>query len=408
MNLLFVANNVPYPPTDGWKIRVWAMLRRLASRHSVSVVSFLKANDSPQAVTAIRDHGVQIDIVPRPVGYSPVKLLRGLVGRTAFSVLNLEDRRMEALVRRTVSRRRFDVIQAESVQMAQYCLGAPAATVLDLHNIESVILKRYAECTRNPLKRAYAEITSRKLACYEKQAYVRFDQCLACSEEDRRLALDQTPEASVTVIPNGVDIDGPMLAPDGAPGRPRLVFVGRMDYHANVDGITWFRRSVWPRIQAHVPDLLLQIVGGHPSPEVQRLEVPEQIEVTGFVPSVAPYLRDAAVVIVPLRVGGGTRLKVLEALAMGKPIVSTSLGVEGIAVRHGENVLLADGEAEFADAVVRLVRDRAQASRVGLSGRRLVERRYDWNRIVEELEAVYAQAAAGRSGRQRDMAMSAS
>jgi glycosyltransferase involved in cell wall biosynthesis len=331
-----------------------------------------------------------------------------LVGRTAFSVLNLEDRRMEALVRRTVSRRRFDVIQAESVQMAQYCLGAPAATVLDLHNIESVILKRYADCTRNPLKRAYAEITSRKLACYEKQAYVRFDQCLACSEEDRLLALDQTPEASVSVIPNGVDIDEAMLAPDGAPGRPRIVFVGRMDYHANVDGITWFRRSVWPRIQARVPDLLLQIVGGHPSPEVQRLEVPEEIEVTGFVPSVAPYLRDAAVVIVPLRVGGGTRLKALEALAMGKPIVSTSLGVEGIAVRHGENVLLADGEAEFADAVVRLVRDRAEASRIGLSGRRLVERRYDWNRIVEELEAVYEKAAAGRSGRHRDMAMSAS
>ncbi|HZS10864.1 MAG TPA: glycosyltransferase [Nitrospirales bacterium] len=398
MRLLFITNNVPYPPTDGWKIRVWAILRRLAARHAVTVVTFMRTTEDPSAADQLRANGIKVEAVRRDPRYSAIKLMRGLVGRTAFSVLNYDDTRMHAMVRRVLADGQFDVVQAESVQMSPYCVGASAFRVLDLHNIESLLMRRYAQCAANPLKRAYAEITWRKLAAYESSIYGRFDHCLACSEEDRRIALRQAPEAKITVVPNGVDVRPVLPGRAPLPGPPRLVFVGRMDYHANVDGMLWFCREILPRIRSRRGDVRVQIVGGHPSPEIRALEAKEGIEVTGFVSEVNPYVSDAAVMIVPLRVGGGTRLKVLEAMAMGKAIVSTTVGAEGIAVTPGADIVFADDPASFATAVLQLLDKPAHAERLGAAARRLAEARYDWDGIVDRLEALYLAGAARRSG----------
>ena len=398
MRILFVTNNLPYPPTDGWKMRVWALIRHLRARHQVTVASFMRTTEDPGAVTALRAHCEAVHVIPREPRYSPWKLLQGAAGPLPFSIVNFADPRMRTLVNDLFARGSFDVIQAESLHMAQYCLGAAAMTVLDLHNIESMLMKRYAAQARHPLKRVYAELTWRKLLRYERRIYGAFDQCLTCSEEDRRLALVESPAARVAVIPNGVEVAE--YLPDESGARPdRLVFVGRMDYHANVDGAEWLCRDILPRVRAYRPDVRLTIVGAHPTRRVQRLAQPGVVEVTGFVEDVRPYLREAAVVVIPLRVGGGTRLKLLEAMAGGKAVVSTTVGAEGIEVTHGRDILLADRPDDFSMRILALMTDAALRRRIATAARELAGSRYDWNGIVRGLEGVYERRNASLTGR---------
>jgi glycosyltransferase involved in cell wall biosynthesis len=234
-------------------------------------------------------------------------------------------------------------------------------------------------------------MTGKKLASYEREVCGRFAECLTCSEEEAHLLHELTGATNVRVIPNGIDTDTHAPGDNDKVVPNRLVFVGRMDYHANVDGVRWFCAEVLPRIHAERPDVVFQIVGGHPTREVQRLGKDPRIEVTGLVDDVRPYLRAAAVVVIPLRVGGGTRLKLMEALAMGKPVVSTRLGAEGIAVASGTEVLLADDALDLAQQTLHLLQRPALGRRLGEAGRRLVEDRYSWQMIASQLERVYEQ-----------------
>jgi sugar transferase (PEP-CTERM/EpsH1 system associated) len=396
MNILFVTGNLPFPPADGWKIRVFSFIRTLARRHKVSVVSFMRTTEEALAVERLREAaGAEVDVIPRSPGYSPLRLIKGLVGPTAFPIINYRDERMARLMREVLSRRAFDIVQAESVHMAQYCLGLPHRTILDLHNIESLLMKRYARQERHPLKRAYAEITWRKLATYEREICRMFGHCVTCSEEERRLLHVRSGVEHVSIVPNGVDLEAiemdewPLCNGDDSDGGSRLVFVGRMDYHANVDGVRWFCREVLPRVRAHRPDVVFQIVGAYPAPAVARLADPGRVEVTGFVADVRPYLKKATAVVVPLRIGGGTRLKILEGLAMGKPVLSTGVGAEGIAAVPGRDLLIADHPHEFAEQIFRLLDDADLRRHLGSSGRRLAVARYNWDTVVESLEEVY-------------------
>jgi polysaccharide biosynthesis protein PslH len=397
MKILFVTGTLPYPPTDGWKIRVFALLRGLAQRHSVSVVSFVRRIDDALAVERLRDQGIDLHVVRRDYRYAPSKLFQGLVGRTAFPILNYRDETMTHVLQQVLRSDTFDIVQVESIHMSQYCLGLPQPTILDLHNIESLLMRRYARQESHPLKRAYAEVTWRKLAAYERETCGRFSHCLTCSDEERVLLQTRCGVDHVTVIPNGVDIDAhaaeesDVVAHGSGPPGERIVFVGRMDYHANVEGVRWFSRHVWPRIRARRPGAIFQIVGGHPVPAISRLARAGEIEVTGFVTNVRPYVQEASVVVVPLRVGGGTRLKILEALALSKPLVSTTVGAEGIEAVPDRDLVIADRAEEFADEVVSLLSQPERREALGDAGRRLVQSKYNWERIVKGLETIYEQ-----------------
>jgi polysaccharide biosynthesis protein PslH len=397
MKLLFLTGTLPYPPTDGWKIRVFALLRALAQHHQVSVVSFMRPIDDALAAQRLREHGIALHVIPRDPRYAPTKLLQGLISPTAFPILNYRDERMAQLVRQVLRSDTFDLVQIESIHMAQYCVGLLQPTILDLHNIESLLMRRYARQETNPLKRAYAEVTWRKLAAYERDTCGVFSHCLTCSDEERVLLQTRCGVDRVSVIPNGVDVDAYAAQdagfPNGAvpPPGDRIVFVGRMDYHANVEGVRWFCRDVWPRIRAHRPGALFQIVGGYPVPAISRLVRAGEIEVTGFVTDVRPYVKHASVVVVPLRVGGGTRLKILEALAMSKPLVSTTVGAEGIEAVPDRDLVIADRPEEFADEVVSLLRFAERRQALGSAGYRLVQNQYNWARIVKDLEKIYEQ-----------------
>lgn len=389
MDILFVTANLPYPPTDGWKMRVFSLVRSLSRRHRVFIASFIRTTEDPVAIEGLRAYCAGVWAIARNPRYSPWKLFLGLVGPWPFTVINYRDKRMAHLVTQLLKERPFDFLQAESLEMAQYCLPLAHRTILDLHNIDSLLVKRYAEWERHPLKRMYAEVMWRKLAKYERAVCTRFVQCLTCSDQDKALLREHSAVSRTSVIPNGVDLEVYTLDGRESEVRNRLLFVGRMDYHANVDGVQWFCKQVLPRVRSYRPDVVFQVVGGFPTKEVQQLAIPGAVEIVGLVEDLRPYIKAAAVVVVPLRVGSGTRLKILEAWAMEKPVVSTSIGIEGIKAIPEKEILVADTSGEFADQVLRALNDAELRREMGQAARRLVEREYSWNCVGSRLEEVY-------------------
>jgi glycosyltransferase involved in cell wall biosynthesis len=252
-------------------------------------------------------------------------------------------------------------------------------------------MQRYSGQEKSAPQRAYARRTARLMKDFEQRALSEFDAHIAVSEHDAEALRDVNPSAKVFVIENGVESS--YYAADGSvsAARNRIVFVGSMDYHANVEGVVTFARHVWPAVHQHKPELVFTIVGKDPAPAVRELSSINGIEVTGSVADVRPYYREAIAAVVPLNVGGGSRLKILEAMAAGVPVVSTTLGAEGLDVRDGENILIADGADQFAKTVRDLRDDKACRDRIIAGGRALVLESYDWSHLGTKLIDSYQQ-----------------
>jgi glycosyltransferase involved in cell wall biosynthesis len=269
--------------------------------------------------------------------------------------------------------------------------------ICDWHNIESELLRRYSERESGLLRKAYAGRTARLMGEFERRATLEFDAHVLVSERDAARLRALNPDACIFVIENGVDtayysdaqIEKAAATRIEAPGRNRIVFVGSMDYHANIDGAINFAREVWPRLHDRQPDLVFSIVGRNPAPEVRALAQIPGIEVTGTVADVRPFYREAIAAIAPLNVGGGSRLKILEAMAAGIPVVSTTLGAEGLEVQHGKNILIADTNEQLVAAIISIVENEDRRKELGTAGRALVADHYDWSRLGATLFSAY-------------------
>jgi glycosyltransferase involved in cell wall biosynthesis len=355
---------------------------------------------------------LEIRTVLRENRYRTSDLVRGAFGRLPFTVLNFTRAAMKAELARLGDKRRFDIAQIEGVQFAGYlpllrrCAGA---VVCDWHNIESEILLRYSESERHPARKAYARLMALRLRHFERRFLDECDMHVAVSERDRG-ALEERTARPVHVIHNGVDVayfsESEMRrscvgVPDGA--RRRLLFVGAMDYHANADAALSFARESWPEIRAQVPEAVFTIVGREPLPAVRRLAILPGIEVTGTVADVRPYYAESFACVVPLRVAGGTRLKILESMAAGVPVISTSRGAEGLSARPGIEFLLADGAAEMCQCAVQLHRNPEKAATLAGAGRRLVAERYDWPVLARK----WMELLTGLAGRRASSARGA-
>ncbi len=319
---------------------------------------------------------------------------------------SLMHRRMAALLQENF----YDVIQVEGIEMAPYVLTAARCRrgrvpgrekalswlVFDDHNAEYLLQKRnFLTDIRQPrrwLAATYSCVQWQKLVAYERRICRTADRVIAVSEADRDALRSILPGLEVAVIPNGVDLafyrrDAVAALPGIGPHA--LVFTGKMDYRPNVDGVLWFADAVLPLILAQLPTAHFYIVGQQPHERLARLARHPAITLTGRVPDTRPYIAAASVYVVPLRIGGGTRLKVLEAMAMEQAIVSTRLGCDGFDFSDGQEVIFADDPAAFATAVINLCRDRRQAAELGRRARAHVEARYGWDAIVPQLEALY-------------------
>lgn len=385
--VLVVTNRLPYPTNDGWKLRAYHVIKAMAQGADVTLVTF-----HDEDVALLEEFGeslprsVEVRAVPPPNRNSPLRLLLGLVTRTPIYVWNERSAKMRALIRSLVAEKEFDAGVVELAHLYPYLSELPkgARRVIDTHNIDSLVLERYAKSLSGP-RAVYARLTARKLARQEREFFEDADLVWVCSEPEAQRLVPMVPRANVQVVPNGVDALGTRPASEVRTGA-RIVFCGHMGYYPNVDAVDYFVSDIMPRIRASVPAAEFWVVGMDPAPSVVAAgEANQWVHVTGSVESVTPYVEEAAVIAVPLRVGGGTRLKILEALASAKGVVSTSVGAEGLSVEHGKHLVLADDPDSFADAVVRMIQDPELASRLGRQGRRRVEDLYDWSSIGAQI-----------------------
>jgi sugar transferase (PEP-CTERM/EpsH1 system associated) len=400
MRVLHFAPRVCWPLDTGAKLRNYHLARVLAQQTRVTLLAF---NDHDES-SSLDNPYEQVIAVKRDAPYTFVKLVRGLWGRTPLPVLNYTTASMKKALEDLLNETDFDIVQIESIHLMAYLPIIRAARkrallICDWHNIESELMRRYSQREPNLLRRAYARKTARLMSEFESRALREFDAHVVVSHKDAERLRALNSDARVFVIENGVDTDYYSDAQiekaagvrRDAPGKNRIVFVGSMDYHANIEGVVNFARQVWPDLRARQPDLVFTIVGRDPSREVRELTLTPAIEVTGTVPDVRPFYRKAVAAIVPLNVGGGSRLKILEAMAAGVPVVSTTLGAEGLDVRHGENILIADTNEQFAEAIVGVVEDEEQRKRLAAAGRALVSSHYDWEKLGAKLFEIHQQ-----------------
>lgn len=403
MRILFLTQVLPLPLDAGPKVRAYYVLRYLAEAgHDVHLVSFVRPGDSDEHVDALRRLCGSVDTVPivRSRLRDARDGVRSLCTRQPFLVLRDDLPAMRHTIKRVAGAKSFDALHADQLWMAPYGLQDDAGVglkVLDQHNAVFQVPRRMAEHHRNPAIRALLRGESARLEAYEREACRRFDRVVWVTGEDRRAVLPSGDPrgGSDNIIPIATD-------PSGRPriirSRPfRVTFLGGLHWPPNREGAAWFLEHVWSRIAREVPTAVLTVLGRNGGNALPRAHEHPRVEVTGYVSDPRPFLADTAVFVVPLKSGAGMRVKILDAWCWGVPVVSTTVGAEGLRAAHGDNLLLADDEQGFADAVIRLMRDRRAAGRLADSGRSTVERHYDWRSLYTAWDAVYGSAPAESS-----------
>jgi len=295
---------------------------------------------------------------------------------------------MQKMVRKLIPEKKIDLIFCDSVYYAVNLPSSKTRVVLNEHNLESKLLERALIFKKNPLSRFLLTDQLRKLKKYEEETWPFSDLVLMCSEIDRKEAECRcSKDVRFSVIPNGVDVSFFHLPDRDIPEINKIIFTAEMGWYPNVDAVLYFDKYIYPFIKKEVPDIQIDIVGKNPDLKVKELAMRDSsFRVTGFVDDIRPYVYSSAVYIVPLRIGSGTRLKILEAMAMGKAVVSTTIGAEGIEVTDGKDIFIADDPREFADRVIDLLKNPDKRKAMGLNGRKLVEQKYTWEVIGEKLE----------------------
>lgn len=392
MRILALFHRLAAPPESGVTKRTFHLLGELTRRHEVTVVSLGTPAEEAGVRAALGDRcrGITFADWSAPRWVNLLRWARLLALRRS-SLRHSQTGRMQRAIDEAARRERFDLVFLSAPVLSFYRRPPGIPCVTDTHNVEYELCRRSWLQARGPLVRAYLHDQYRLLRRDELWACGQGEVLLTVSPEDRDQFGRDLPGQRIRVVPNGVDLD--YFRPSAEPPEPgRLVFCGLMGYPPNDQGIRWFLDEVLPLVHREVPEARLDVVGARPARWLQR-RATDRITVTGRVPDVRPWVRRAEVYVVPLLVGGGTRLKALEAMAMAKPIVTTSVGCEGIGLAEGRSALFADTPAAFAAAVVRTLRDAPLRARLAAEGRALAERTFGWGAIGERLDAACREAA---------------
>lgn len=394
---------LPFPATSGKRIRTFNLLSRLAERHRVTLLCHRNPDreESAAAEKAFRQLGIETVIVDRsvpsksgPVFYA--RLAGNLLSPLPYSVASHSSPALADAARRFAAKHRVDVWHCEWTPYAQVLrdafgprLGSMRWSVM-AHNVESLIWQRYVETESNPMKRWYIRKQLDKFEAFEKWAYTKASIAIAVSDEDSLLMQERFGVNEVQVVENGVDTEffKPQRDVDRDPAR--ILFLGSLDWRPNQDGVNLLLNEVFPKVRQQVPDATLAIVGRHP-PEAMRAQVKATpgVQLFANVPDVRPHLAQCGMLAVPLRIGGGSRLKILEALAAGCPVVSTRIGAEGLKLTPGRDFTQTDGITGLADAIVKGIRQPYELEDQAENGRRVVLQNYDWPQLAEKLDEAW-------------------
>jgi glycosyltransferase involved in cell wall biosynthesis len=413
--LLYFAAHPVWPVNSGARLRDYHLALQLAARCSVTFAEMRHTVEDLWRPP--EDSGfARVLTLKKGRSYGLYKIVRGLAGPIPVTVLNCWSREMAAKLEDELGSRRFDTVQIEGVHLMEYLpvirrtLGR-AEIVVDWHNIESEMMWRYAGTAGNRLRKLAARRTAKLIERAERRLLETCAMHTVGSERERQKLLERVPSAKIQVIPNGVDaahysareIVEATRRSGLRDSRQSILFVGSMDYHANIDAVMWFSRTAWPEIARNYPGFQFTIVGRDPPPEIRSL-ASDRIRVTGTVDDVRPFYASAVASVVPLRCGGGTRLKILEAMAAGVPVVSTRLGAEGIDAEDDVHFLRADSASDIAAAIGGIISSPETRKRLAGAAREFVTIRYDWSIIGERLYRIHCDLVSARqSAPSRDM-----
>ncbi|HKB02468.1 MAG TPA: glycosyltransferase [Gemmataceae bacterium] len=401
LHVAVLDEELPYPLTSGKRIRSFNLLTRLAKSHRVTYIAHRNADPDEvrPAAKALRDH----DVFPIVVDYRVppkagagfyARLLRNVLSPLPYSVATHASRAMQGAMDRLVATDPPDLWHCEWTPYAQAMHGRPGRWVVMAHNVESVIWRRMAEAEENPLKRWFIRQQWKKFEAFEAWAYTATTQAIAVSREDSDRIEGQFGARDVAVVDNGVDTA--FFRPDPAVARDpsRILFLGSLDWRPNLDAVRLLLDDIFPKVRVAEPRATLLLVGRKPPDGLRdQVERCPGVELHADVPDVRPFLHAAGVLAVPLRIGGGSRLKILEALAAGLPVLTTTVGVEGLRLTPGEHCSLADGTDAFAAALLAALRGPEPAREQAARGRARVLAEYDWSRLAAQLDRVWLDAA---------------
>jgi polysaccharide biosynthesis protein PslH len=392
LKVLLLTQVLPYPPDSGPKVKTFNVLRYLAAQHDLTLVSFVRGDQSAD-ISELETYCESVHTVPidRKGSQDLFYLGKSFLSRQPFLIIRDHRSEMQALIEGLASEEKFDVVHADQLNMAQYALMVPGAKrVLDTHNALWLLYKRMWETMSAGPKKWVFGRDWRLLKRYEGEILHKFDAVLAVSNEDKA-ALDEAAgrDVGIITIPITVDTEN-MKVVARKPGAYHILSIGTMYWPPNVDGVMWFLDKIFPAVRVCRPEVVFDVVGARPPKElVDRSRSDNGVNVTGYVDDPETFLENAGVMVVPLRAGGGMRVKILNALAQGMPVVSTSIGAEGIPVENGRHLIIADEPTEFAEAVLHLLEDRSLADKLGKQGRQFIAENFDYRVACTPLDDIY-------------------
>ncbi len=400
MKILIISHFVPFPPQGGALQRNYNLVKGISQNHEIHMITLTQKALLPteerlkQSINVVKKYCKSIKVFGIPTDKNRIfwflLLLFNLFSTLPYSVWRYRSKAMIKEVRNHLRNAKYDIIHVDTIDLAQYVkYNSSLPKVLNHHNIESGILLRRAAKEKNLLAKTYLYLQGWKLRHYEKRKLAKFNLNLTVSELDGILLQKICPDADFTVISNGVDTD--YFKPFSTePKDDNIVFVASLNWYPNLDAVNYLINEIWPLLKNKIPDIIMNLVGGPPPKNVAAFGLADRsFKVHGFVEDVRPYMAESAVYIVPIRIGGGTRLKILDAMAIGKAVVSTSIGCEGLNVTDGKDILIADNPADFVDKIIDVLGNPGLRRRLESNARKTAENYYSWNKIVPKLENAY-------------------
>ncbi|MDD5259288.1 MAG: glycosyltransferase [bacterium] len=389
MNILFLSTKSPLPTNDGHSQRTYNLLLQAGRKHKVFFLTYFLEKEEEERFSEIQKICSYAKGFPLPVQHSKIRLVLGLL-KNLFSLQPFVSQKyctveMAKAIKKILNENKIDVVHIDMLPLMSYYPEVKNYPVILVdHNVESLLLKRQIAYTRNPFTKVFLWSQYLKLLRFERKQIARVSCCVAVSGQDRDELRKMSASAKVEVVSNGVDVD--YFAPgDIKEEKNTLIFVGGLNWFPNMDGITYFCEKIYPRIAKQCGEFETIIIGK----QQNVFKYSSLVRQVGYVDDIRPYVRKSKVYIVPLRVGGGTRLKILDAMAMGKSIVSTSIGCEGLAVENNKNIMIQDDPELFASAVVELMKNEQKRIELGNNARQLVKDQYDWKLLGEIMDKIY-------------------
>ncbi len=394
MRILFVLPQIPYPPESGGRIVTWNMLRRFADKHECWVTCLYHHPGELSALPVVREQVREIAAFRAGPRLSPWRFLRSLLENKPYKAVRFRNAKMAAYIQEIIRRERIEVIHAQNFYAAQYVTGhEPCLRVHYKENIEGLVMARYAEIAGPPWSWTLPLEAWRTLN-FERRLLSRFHHILSISNIETEVLQHWSTGPQITYCPPGVDLEAHPLLPiaykNGAAGL-NVLFAGTMSYPPNDRAARWLLDEIWPLVYPVCQRATLSIVGHGPRPWLLERNGKQGVEVTGSVPDMRPYYEKAAVVVLPLQIGGGVKLKLLEAMAFGRPVVSTPIGAEGLDLKRGREIEIAESAVDFAKRIVELLKDVERREQFVNNARKMLERDHNWDQLVTAQIANYEQ-----------------